>query len=223
MVRRFLALVYGISSALIPENPAAAETVSTAVFETLAFRWRQISRKTVIATWLVRTTCFAAARERRRLGLNAKAGTTAGLLAQRLFKEVNHLAPRHANAVVLCSFLKETPENAAAALRTNTGRVEKRNRKAVARLTKRMQKLGIKLRKLGPVELPEMGSIPVAAAARWKSGFCRGWRAGGQTRRRAAGAWGCFGMAVRRAGKVLQATRSETGTIICVLVMFAFP
>jgi hypothetical protein len=88
VVQRFLPLVYGISSALIPEHPAAAETVSTAVFETLAFRWRRISRKTLIATWLVRTTCFAAARERSRLGLKAKAGTAAGLLAQRLFKEV---------------------------------------------------------------------------------------------------------------------------------------
>jgi DNA-directed RNA polymerase specialized sigma24 family protein len=167
VVRRFLPLVYGISSALIPENPAAAETVSTAVFETLAFRWRR-PRRTLIATWLVRTTCFAAARERRRLGLKAKAGTAAGLLAQRLFKEVNHLAPRYANAVVLCSFLKEAPENAAAALRTNTVRVEKRNRKAVARLTKRMQKLGIKLRKLGPLELPEMGLIG------WRGGSGRG-------------------------------------------------
>ena len=45
---------------------------------------------------------------------------------------------------MLCSFLKEAPESAAAALRIKTVRVEKRNRKAVARLTKRVRKLGIK-------------------------------------------------------------------------------
>src|SRR5258706_2357458 len=89
VARRFLPLVYGISAALIPENPEAAERVSAAVFETLAFRWRRISRKSVVATWLVRTTCYAVARERSRLGLKAKSAAPTATLAQTLFKGVN--------------------------------------------------------------------------------------------------------------------------------------
>src|SRR6185436_7102797 len=117
----------------------------------------------------------------------------------------------------------ETPEDAAVALRTNTVRVEKRNRKAVARLTKGVRNLGIKLSKLGPVELPEMGSIPVAAAAEveerilsklaeWNSKTKRS-----PLVRGAVSAWQW--RAVARVFKRLGAT---IGTIICVLVMFAF-
>src|ERR1041385_6712130 len=72
VARRFMPLVYGISSALIPEQPEAAEAVTIAVIETLAFRWRTISRKIPVASWLVRTTWYVAARERSRLGLKAK-------------------------------------------------------------------------------------------------------------------------------------------------------
>src|SRR5256885_532699 len=67
VVRRHLPLVYGSALALIPENPAAAESVSIAVFETLAFRWKKLSRRTVLGTWLARTIWYAAARERRWL------------------------------------------------------------------------------------------------------------------------------------------------------------
>src|SRR5688572_24366426 len=107
VVRRFLPLVYGVSSALIPENAESAEKVSAAVFETLAFRWKRIARKTPLASWLVRTTGYAAAKERSQLGLKAKSQLSSGVLAQTLFKKLNSLSQRRADAFVLCAILGE--------------------------------------------------------------------------------------------------------------------
>src|SRR5437764_3080774 len=89
IARCFLPLVYGIAAALIPESAEAPERVSVAVFETLAFRWKRIARKTPIAVWLVRTTCYVAARERSRLGLKAKSAEPNAILGQTLFKALN--------------------------------------------------------------------------------------------------------------------------------------
>src|SRR5688572_13060405 len=125
LVRRFLPLVHGVGAALIPESSEAAEKVSAAVFETLAFRWKSIPRKTPIASWLVRTTGYAAARERSRLGLSAKSALPNGVLAQALFKRLNSLPQRRIDAFVLCAILGEQPSVVAWQLRTNAARVEK--------------------------------------------------------------------------------------------------
>src|SRR4051812_36875949 len=69
VARQFLPIVHGTALALIPEVPGSAEAVSLAVFETLAHRWKRISRKTFLGVWLLRTTTLAVRRERRRLGL----------------------------------------------------------------------------------------------------------------------------------------------------------
>src|SRR4051812_29730906 len=164
VARRFLPLVYGIGSGLIPENADAAESVSVAVFETLGFRWKSIPRRTPLASWLVRTTWYVAARERSRLGLKAKSQISTGILSQTLFKGLLGLSRRQVDAFVLCGILGEFPSDAAPALRTNTARVQKRNTKAVAKLTKRVHKTLVKLQKNGPVEAPAFRSYALQPA-----------------------------------------------------------
>jgi len=163
VVRTFLPLAYGIGSALIPENAEAAERVSTAAFEALAFRWRSIRRKTPIATWLVRTTCYAAARERSRLGLKAKSTEPTAILAQTLFNNLHRLSARYVNAFVLCAILGEEPSSVATALHASQPRVEKRYRKSVAKLTRRVHKRLVKLGNNAPAEAPAFRSYVAAA------------------------------------------------------------
>jgi hypothetical protein len=158
VARRFVPLVYGISSALIPEQPEAAEEVTIAVIETLAFRWRTISRKIPVASWLVRTTWYVAARERSRLGLKAKSEISTGILAQTFFKRLLGLPRKSVEAFVLCAIFGEFPSDVAKALRTTTVRVEKRHFKAVAKLTKRIHKTVAKLQKSGAIEAPSFRS-----------------------------------------------------------------
>lgn len=153
VVRRFLPLVYGVGSALIPENVESAEKVSAAVFETLAFRWRRIARKTPLASWLVRTTGYAAARERSRLGLRAKSQIATGALAQTLFKTVNSLPARRADAFVLCAILGEQPANR---------KIEKNYHKAVAKVTRAVHKRLVRLQRIEAVEAPPFRSYVVA-------------------------------------------------------------
>src|SRR5262249_54530880 len=143
--------------ALIPENPAAAVPVSIAAFETLAFRWKKLSRRTVLATWLLRTVCYAAARERKRLGLKRRPGTANGVIAQGLLKEINGLKPRHANAFVLGTLLQEPTETVATVLRSKPKRVERRIAKVILRLSKRFRKLAKSAARMFPTEVPQIG------------------------------------------------------------------
>lgn len=72
VVTAYLPLVYGSAKAFIPEDASAAERIATAVFETFAFRWKALSRSTVLASWFLRTTFIASQRERERLKLKLK-------------------------------------------------------------------------------------------------------------------------------------------------------
>jgi DNA-directed RNA polymerase specialized sigma24 family protein len=159
VARRFLPLVYGIGAALVPENPEAAESICRAVFETLAFRWRRISRKIPVASWLVRTTWYVAVRERKRLRLTLAPVSAA--LAQTVFKRVNGLSRKQAEAFVLCAILGEFPDAVARALGTTTARVEKRHTKSVAKVTRAVHKRLRKLEKNGPVTAPAFRSYVV--------------------------------------------------------------
>ncbi|HUS36105.1 MAG TPA: CotH kinase family protein, partial [Verrucomicrobiae bacterium] len=162
LVRRFLPLVYGVSLALIPENTESAEKVSAAVFETLAFRWKRIPRKTPLASWLVRTTGYAVAKERSRLGLKARSQLSNGELAQALFKKLNSLSQRRADAFVLCAILGEQPSEVAAQVRTSAAKVEKNYHKAVAKITKHVHKRLAKLQKTEAIEAPAFRSYVIA-------------------------------------------------------------
>jgi hypothetical protein len=164
VARRFLPLVYGIGSALIPENPEAAENVSAAVFETLGFRWKSVPRRTLLASWLMRTTWYVAARERSRLGLKAKSQISTGILAHALLKGFLGLPRRQGDAFVLCGILGQFPSDVAPALRTTMERIQKRQASAVAKLTKRVHKQLVKLQRNGPVEAPAFRSYALQPA-----------------------------------------------------------
>ena len=155
-------MVYGAAMALMPEKPEAAEGVSVAVFESFACRWRSLSRKTFVAAWLLRTVRFTAARERRNLGLKAKAATTNGVLAQRLFKEVNRLKERPRTAVVLRCLLQAPVESVAVEMHRRPARVEKWVARALAKITKPLEKVAKKLGVESPGDVGEMlMGIPV--------------------------------------------------------------
>lgn len=167
-----------------------------AALETLAFRWRRIARTTPLATWLVRTTCYAAARERRRLRLDAEPPEPAALLARSLFSHLNALPPRLADPFVLVAILGAGADAVAVALRTSPTRVERRCRKAAAKLTRRIHNRLVKRPGAGPIEVPAFRShvaIPpaeieeeiVSRLARWEprsardplvQGTIRSWR-----------------------------------------------
>jgi DNA-directed RNA polymerase specialized sigma24 family protein len=164
VARRFLPLVYGIAAALTPEQPDAAENISGAVFETLAFRWKRISRKTPLATWLVRTTWYVAKRERSRLGLKAASQISTAILARTLFEGVLGLSRQTADAFVLCGILGQFPSDVAQGLRTSVERVQKRHAKAVAKLTRRVHKTLSKLQRSGSVEAPAFRSYALQPA-----------------------------------------------------------
>ena len=222
IARRFSPLVYGIATALIPENAEAAERVSIAVFETLAFRWKGIARKTPLAVWLVRTTCYVVARERSRLGLKAKSAEPNAILAQTLFKALNSLPARLANPFVLCAILGEPASVVAQALRTKQSRVESRYHKAVAKLTKCIHK---KLRKLNDAtvtQAPAFRSYVAAPPLDVEEGVLA---AVGQWTRKskkdalvlgAISSWQWLAV-----GRVFKRIGATIGTIVLVLALFA--
>jgi hypothetical protein len=67
VVDAFLPLVQGTAAALLPDRPESVSGVVEAVFDCFALRWRKLPRKTVVASWLLRTTWFAVQREYRLL------------------------------------------------------------------------------------------------------------------------------------------------------------
>jgi hypothetical protein len=143
LVERFLPLVHGVVAAQIPESPEAVEKITLAVFDALARRWRNPSRRAFIAAWLVRSACFATAAERAKLGLKAKASTPEGQQAQRVFKTLFRLKARVANAAVLLYFCGEPIERITTYIKPR--RFAKWSNKATTKIAKK--------NKLTPAEL----------------------------------------------------------------------
>ena len=140
LVGAFLPLVYGSASLLITENPAAIDGIVLAVFRSFAIRWRRLPRRTIVAIWLLRTTWFAVMRERRRLRLPAPDRTSATAANLTLFRALNRLRAVYLEAVVLRCVLGETAPDASRALRRKETRVDKRVKRGVAKLAKRLRK-----------------------------------------------------------------------------------
>jgi len=124
LVRRFLPMVHGIAAALIPDRPESIEAITSSVFETFALKWRYLSAnfpslrtaingsislrgRILVGPWLVRTVCYAAARERSRWKLKAKPPTESGQVAHKLFRDLNRLSSKLASSVILSELLGE--------------------------------------------------------------------------------------------------------------------
>lgn len=135
-IRRFLPMVHGMAAALIPENPAAAEEVSVAVFEAFAAKWRKLPQKTFVAAWLVHSTVFAVARERYRIGLPARSAIPAALRAQFLFKRLVGFKPHLANPLILRFLQDEQLDRVATAMGKKLSRVSKWLNSGLDKLTK---------------------------------------------------------------------------------------
>ena len=140
LVRAFLPLVYGSASLLMPESTASVESVVLAVFRSFASRWRKVSKRTVVAGWLIRSTWFAAARERKRLRLPPPEGASAAAVHWALFRGLNGLRAPFLDAVVLRCVLRETLPAASRALRRKEIRVVKLVARGLAKLAKMARK-----------------------------------------------------------------------------------
>src|SRR5688500_6700593 len=60
----FASPIHGIASALIPENPTAAENVTRAVFQLFLERGRKLPQRRLAAVWFFQTALIAAKMER---------------------------------------------------------------------------------------------------------------------------------------------------------------
>lgn len=136
LARAFLPLVYGSASLLIPGSAAAVRDVVLAVFRSFASRWRRVSRRAVVASWLVRSVWFAAARERKRLRLPAPGKDSAAAAHHVLFRGLHGLRAPLLDAVVLRSVLEQPLAAASRALRRKETRVAKRVARGEAKLAK---------------------------------------------------------------------------------------
>lgn len=157
--RRFLPLVHGVARALIPEDPSAAARVAEAAFEALALRARSLPRSVPLATWLWRSAAFAAAAERRRLGLPTRIADPEGRLVAEVIRRVSRLPRARRDAVLAEVVLGESPAGSARFVRRRrracergVAKVERRYRRGAARLAARS----------GPSE----GRVPLPATAR---------------------------------------------------------
>lgn len=140
LVLTFLPVVWGTAAFAIPENPALAEGVATAVFETFALKWRRIPKKSPVVAWLVRTAWLAADGERKRLGLPRRRDASASGAAQVLFRELWRLPARAIPVLLLGAVLGVPAADIARAARLKERKVEKLAGRGLAKLEKPLRK-----------------------------------------------------------------------------------
>lgn len=155
LVERYLVFVH--SSALRRTGEAAqAAGVTHAVFLVLARRARRLGKNTVLAGWLFYVTAVACRKlSQKRIGglgrlrqwISRKPrpalppdATLWTRLAPQMDRALERLRTKQRNAVLLCSFLNHDFASAAKVLRTSERRVEKRVRRGMKNLAKRLQK-----------------------------------------------------------------------------------
>src|SRR3954469_5471189 len=107
LVKQYLPLVYGTASLLLGENQTAKERVTIAVFKSSAFRWKRLSRKTIIGTWLLRSTWLAAQRERKQSGPGTPEADSAIGINHFFLKKLLRLRINVLNSLVLSCVLKQ--------------------------------------------------------------------------------------------------------------------
>ncbi len=130
--------IYGLAAALVLEDPAAAERIAPAVFQTLRVRWKKLSKRTLLAVWLFETTLIASREERQRLRLAKRPIEPIQLTLFRL----NGLPVKIRDAVVLREIFGVSGEEAGRVLRTKTRRVATRVSKGLKKLQKPLSKTG---------------------------------------------------------------------------------
>jgi hypothetical protein len=140
LITAFLPLVYGSASLLAAENEASVVRIVAAVFHSFALRWRALPRRTVVATWLLRTTWFAAARERRHQRGAAPDVNSAAGVSQVLFAALNRLHPAYLNPVILQCIMGETGPVISQSLRIREARVAKLAALGLVKLAKALRK-----------------------------------------------------------------------------------
>ena len=138
IVRTFGPIVYGMASALVLEDPSAAERIAPAVFQTFAARSRKLRRRTLLALWFFQTTIIAARKERKRLRLPQKPIEP---IQVALF-HLNRLRPKLRDPLVLCEIFALGESSAAAMLRTKDRRISSRVSTGLNKLQKRVRKSG---------------------------------------------------------------------------------
>lgn len=214
LLATFLPLVAGAARKLLPENPSAAERITLAVFEAFANRWRKLPPRTLIAPWLLRTTCFAARRERRCLHLpRVPKGQK---IYSILFKQLHRFPRRMRDPLLLHCMMRLPMEPLATALGVKVPRLEKRITKGLKWLDKKTKarKLGISV----PAVLQEIpGHAPeLLASVHTRFGQWSREQPLTPLSRAAIGSWRW--LALRR---VLKGTAATFGAIVLLLVTTA--
>ena len=158
IIRTFGPVVYGMASALVLEDPSAAERIAPAVFQTFNARWRKLRRRTLLALWFFQTTMIAASKERKRLRLPPKPVEPVRVA---LF-HLNRLRPKLRDPLVLCEIFALGERSAAAMLRTRDRRISARVSTGLKKIQKRVRKSGARVDALlagivalAPAEVPE--------------------------------------------------------------------
>ena len=224
LAKTFLPMVCGVARLLVPENPASVERVASAVFQTLAFRWRRAPRKALVGTWLLRTAWFASLRERKLLGLPGADKAPASAPPALLFKTLLRLKPRLLNAWVLRRVLGVPAASAAQALKCRETRLEKRVAKGGAQIEKALRKkkmaaeTGPFLAGLAIPPLPETAASVLTGLADWspkqpKTDLTRAtliaWR------------WAAFRLFLKRLGNALSGALAVIGLLAIVFFWLA--
>jgi len=153
VVDRYVVFVHS-SAVRRTADAAQAEEVTRAVFLVLARRARRLRKKTVLAGWLFHVTAVACRKltrmsrltrlwhwiSRKPCPASAPDARLWTRLAPEMDRALERLRTKQRNAVLLCAFLKYDSASAARILCTSEPRVEKRVRRGMKKLAKRLHK-----------------------------------------------------------------------------------
>jgi hypothetical protein len=129
-------LVHGSAALLVPEEPGARIEISASVFRLFALKWRRVPKRTLVAAWLIRTTCFMVARQRRLLKLPTPVPTSMTGLYDRLFRKLNAMPVTLREPLILLHLLRESVTAAGSALGGKEARIVRLADRGLARLAK---------------------------------------------------------------------------------------
>ncbi len=130
----------GAASTLLPNHPKSVERVVVAVLDCLAWRWRSLPRRTLVASWLLRTTSFAVRQERRILGTTETAALGSPTAAQVVLTRLTRFRPRLLDAMTLHWIAREPPQDANSTVTRRERRLQERAERGRVRLAKALRK-----------------------------------------------------------------------------------